>query len=137
MKAIVIGALMAGLATGAAFAQEVQPPKRAPLVCLRTTQIDHTKTVDAQTLLFYMKDRKIWKNTLQSRCPSLKFYGFVNVTSDGKICSNQQIIYVLKTHETCVLGDFVPYTPPPKDKAGKPDDGQNGHDRDGNGKHGH
>ena len=116
MKAIVIGALAASLAIGAAFAQGTPPPKRAPLVCFQTTQIDHTKTVDAQTLLFYMKDGKVWKNTLQSRCPSLKFHGFAYVTPDGQICSYQQVIHVLKTHETCVLGPFVPYTPPAKPK---------------------
>jgi len=113
MKAIIIGALTAGLAASAAFAQGGQQ-KHAPLVCLWTSQIDHTKTVDAQTLLFYMRNGKVWKNTLQSRCPSLKFYGFAYVTRDGQICSNQQVIHVLKTHETCVLGAFEPYQPPAK-----------------------
>ena len=116
MKAIAIAALTASFAVGAACAQGTPPQKHAPLVCLWTTQIDHTQTVDERTLLFYMKDGKIWKNTLQSRCPSLKFYGFAYVTSDGLICSNQQVIHVLKSHETCVLGPFVQYTPPAKPK---------------------
>ncbi|MBU6442896.1 MAG: hypothetical protein KGR48_03205 [Alphaproteobacteria bacterium] len=118
MKAIAIGSLIASLALGAAWAQGAppQPQKHTPPVCLWTYMIDHTHTVDAKTLLFYMKGGKIWKNTLQNRCPSLTFHGFAYITRDGQICSNQQVIYVLQTHEVCMLGTFEPYTPPAKPK---------------------
>ena len=124
MKAIAIGATIASLAIGAASAQATHPQgamagaaaaKEKPLVCLWTYLIDHTRTVDAKTLLFYMKDGKVWKNTLISRCPSLTFHGFAYITRDGQICSNQQVIYVLTTHEACMLGAFEPYVAPSKE----------------------
>jgi hypothetical protein len=64
---------------------------------------------DAKTIIFYMKDGKAWKNTLWSRCSGLLFSGFAYVTRDGRICSNMQSIYVLNTHDVCVLGDFTPF----------------------------
>lgn len=123
MKALAIGSIVAALACGVAYAQPAKseaPAKRAPSVCLRTYQIDHTSTPDTKTILFYMRGGKVWKNTLQLPCHGLKFYGFSYVTRDGQICSNMQSIMVLKTHEVCLLGDFTPYTPPPKgDKSDK------------------
>lgn len=124
MKAIAIGAMIASLSLGAALAQGTSkqgtaaagaaPAKK--LVCLWTNLIDHTKAIDPKTLLFYMKDGKVWKNSLKTRCPSLKDFGFAYITPDGRICSNSQVIYVLKTHDACMLGDFELYTPPVKEK---------------------
>lgn len=123
MKSIALGAVLAGLAIGAAAAQGTSPPGTAaesgtqanPHVCLWTYLIDHTTVVDAKTLVFHMKDKKAWKNTLVNRCPDLKFHGYAYLTHDGQICANSQAIYVLKTHSVCMLGGFEPYVPPPKD----------------------
>lgn len=126
-KAIaIVGAVVLSLAAGAALAQGSADKAAAASthhdhsVCLWSRMIDHTKVVDTRTILFYMRNGKIWKNTLQSACPDLKYFGYVMVQRDSQICSNMQPITVIQTHEPCMLGTFEPYTPPPKGK----DDGK-------------
>lgn len=107
MKTIVIGLALAVLAAGAAYAQ---PPahEHAGPVCLWTYRIDHTKTVNPNTVLFYMKNGDVWKNTLSQPCRGLMFNGFAYITRDGSICDNMQSIIVLRSHEVCQLGAFTP-----------------------------
>lgn len=123
MKTIAIGAVIAGLAVATAFAQgtgtqgtaaTVAAPQKG-LVCLWINRIGATKAAGPDTVLFYMKDGKVWKNSLKTHCPFLKTYGFTFRTDAYQICSNQQVLFVLKTGDSCVLGDFVPYTPPQKE----------------------
>jgi len=121
MKAIAITAVIAGLAIAPAAADETKPAQPAQnTVCLWTYQIDHTTVPDKNTILFYMRDGKIWKNTLPQPCPGLLFHGFAYVAHADQICSNMQSIQVIETHEVCMLGAFEPYTPPPKEKPAAP-----------------
>lgn len=116
MKAIATGMFPALLlaATGAAAStREVPAPKS---VCLYSPRIDHTSVPDKNTILFHMKDGKIWKNTLKTPCPGLKFHGFVYQTHDMNICSNMQSITVLESNEVCMLGAFEPYSVPRPEK---------------------
>ena len=118
MKAIVITAVIAGLAIAPAFAKGEKPaPPTQKSVCLWTYQIDHTTVPDKNTILFYMRDGKVWKNTLSYPCPGLLFHGFAYVAHADQICSNMQSIQVIETHEVCMLGAFEPYTPPKKTPA--------------------
>lgn len=80
-------------------------------VCLDSGKIDYTHVVDANTVLFHMKDGKIWKNTLKSSCPGLLLHGFQYMTHYDEICSNQVPISVLQTGATCTLGAFTPTSP--------------------------
>jgi hypothetical protein len=95
------------------------PPGKLARVCLRPFDTPgpaaaiHTHVVDPQTILFYERGGKVWKNTLRAPCPGLMFHGFDYVTHQDEICSNAQSIRVIETGEVCELGDFVPYTPPP------------------------
>jgi hypothetical protein len=91
-------------------------PAHAAPVCLQTIQIDHTSVKDPSTVLFYLKNGRIWRNTLQSPCPALLMYGFrMNVGGgENQVCSNQMPIEILVTHQTCSLGEFTPYAPPNK-----------------------
>ncbi|MGD0142601.1 MAG: hypothetical protein ABSC92_05545 [Rhizomicrobium sp.] len=109
MKTIAIAAAIAALSVGAAHAQGMQAaPADSHQICLQSTAIDHTKTVDKSTILFYMNDGKIWKNTLKAPCPSLNFHGFTYLTRADEICANAQSISVLVSNEVCVLGAFTP-----------------------------
>lgn len=91
----------------------------AKSVCFSILQISNTQAPDDSTLLFYMRDGKIWKNTLPDRCFGLKMnirgytYTPTNPTSDT-ICSNLVTIRLNDTGTVCMLGAFTPYTPPPK-----------------------
>lgn len=83
-------------------------------VCLQIRQIDRTKVLDAKTILFKMKDGKVWRNALRSSCPGLRFDGFVYVVHDDEVCGNMQTIRVLRSHEVCMLGPFTPEASWPK-----------------------
>lgn len=128
--ALLLGASLAQAAEPAAApAPKAEAPKTVD--CLDLIQIDRTQVLDDQTILFHMKNRKIWKNTLPYRCPQLGFEkAFKYKTSIGRIC-NVDMITVLHTGggimegATCGLGTFEAYTPPPKgEKAGKTKDGK-------------
>jgi hypothetical protein len=84
----------------------------AGTVCLNSQQVDYTHVADANTVLFHMKDGKIWKNSLKASCPGLLLHGFSYLTHYDEICSNQVPIEVQKTGATCTLGAFTPYSPP-------------------------
>jgi hypothetical protein len=78
-------------------------------VCLRSQWIDRTTVVNPTTILFRMKDGKVWRNTLKSPCLGLKFNGFVYVLhGSDEICGEVQSIRVLRTNEVCILGPFTP-----------------------------
>ncbi|HEY2070804.1 MAG TPA: hypothetical protein VGG48_14715 [Rhizomicrobium sp.] len=84
-------------------------PASAANVCIQSRDIANTSVPDSQTILFHMKGGKVWKNTLMTKCPSLKFHGFIYDASPvGEICGNQQTIHVIETHEVCLLGPFTP-----------------------------
>lgn len=83
-------------------------------VCLQVTAIDHTEIKDDNTILFFMKGGKAWKNTLTFQCPSLKIEdGFAYQTDLPEICSNMQTIRVLRSGNFCELGQFTPYETAP------------------------
>lgn len=105
--------------TAAAIAAGAVTPAMAGQTCLQSILIDHTSVKDSKTILFYMKDGKIYSNTLRNSCPGLNFHGFVMDIQGGNntICDNQQSIHVLETHDACMLGAFTPYTAPAKAKS--------------------
>jgi hypothetical protein len=81
-------------------------------VCLRSIDIDHTKTPNAHTVLYFMKDGKVWRGSLRSDCPDLVFNGFEYApTPRESICANMQTIRVLKTGAICEVGPLVPAQP--------------------------
>ena len=102
-----IAALAVLLGVGAAT---IAPAMAASTVCLQTNLIDRTTVVNPKTILFRMKDGKVWRSDMRTACISLKFYGFAYVTHDDQICGGSQSIRVLNTNEVCVLGKFTPET---------------------------
>ncbi|MDB5366395.1 MAG: hypothetical protein JWM77_2322 [Rhodospirillales bacterium] len=77
------------------------------MVCLQLSSIDHTQVVDDRTILFHMRDRTTYRNVLPATCAGLKFEdGFSYATSINQLCSNVEIIRVLRRGTTCGLGAF-------------------------------
>jgi hypothetical protein len=106
-------------ASVAAFADppSPQPPKPAS-VCLNPGNIDHLSFPDDKTILFHMNLGKvrIWRNDLKRECHGMKFErGIAYEIRGGSLCSNMQVFYVMRRWTPCFLGDFTPYTPPPKE----------------------
>ena len=118
MKPILYASVLACLLAAPASAQPASDtPAPAGNVCIDTMRIDHTTVPDSRTILFHMRDGKIWKNTLRQSCSGLKFYGFsYSPTPPHQLCSNMETIRVIQQGTVCMLGAFTPYTPPAADK---------------------
>ncbi len=108
MKKIVL--FLATLIIGGAG---VAPAMADAPVCLKSHYIDRTTVLSPTTILFRMKGGKVWRNTLRTPCPGLKFNGFAYVLrGDDEICGGMQTIRVLQTHAICQLGPFTPEPAP-------------------------
>lgn len=118
MKSIAAIAVLAALAATAASGQMVGPVNPTSPVCLQPAlmpdeAIPRTKVLDPQHVLFYTRDGRVWMNRLRSPCRGLMFHGFSVLGQENEICSNATAIHVIESGETCQLGAFTPYTPPP------------------------
>jgi len=95
------------LATSAPAVAQAAAPRPAN-VCLNVRDIQRTETPDDRTILFHMRDGKVWRNRLKSVCPMLKVSPFTQVLHSDQVCANQQFIHVTLTGDDCVLGEFTP-----------------------------
>ena len=110
MKHIAFLAAFAALAAAPLQAEADLAPVKPHPVCLQSYLVDHTHVVDASTILFYMRDGKIWQNRLPAPCRGILLHGFVVRAGFDEICSNAQGITVIETKQVCQLGAFTPYT---------------------------
>ena len=104
---------LAGMATGTAAADT---PQHAPM-CIDATSIAGTSFPDDKTIVFRMSSGPVrfWRNDLPRACPGMKFQsGITYEVRGGQLCSKTQVVYVIHEGIPCALGDFSPYTPPPK-----------------------
>jgi hypothetical protein len=90
---------------------------KAKPVCLASYQIENTNVPNDSTILFYMRDGSVWKNTLTSPCFGLKLdtRGFTYAPTDpgsDTICSNLVTIHTNTFHNVCLLGAFTQVSPP-------------------------
>jgi hypothetical protein len=124
MKPVLLGAIVAPLAIGAAWAQGIAPATPAPqTICLDTYRIDHTDVPDESTIVFHMRGGKTWVNKLPVRCSGLRFHGFSYVVrGPNEICGNLQSIRVLETGNYCLLGPFTPAPEESSPQSDTPDD---------------
>lgn len=97
------------VATPAAFAQSAPSGP----VCIRTELIDHSRVKDDRTILFTMRDKKVWAAKLLGHCTDLRSNGFAyEPAQPSQICANLQTIHVLRTGAACMIGPIEPYAPP-------------------------
>jgi len=80
--------------------------------CVRTAQIRNTtRARDGTFIDFHMTGRRVYRNTLRIRCPGLRHSGFRYRSRTGQLCRGD-MIRVIRTGTTCVLGSFEDITPP-------------------------
>lgn len=114
--AIALSASLAATAGASAPASAEADTASSNHTCIQGSEIDHTSITDNQTVLFHMRDGRVWKNVLRRECPGLKFEGgFSETISGSEVCSNAQVIYVLRTGTPCWLGEFTLYSKPGAD----------------------
>ncbi len=113
----VIGAVLTALPAAADSA-----PKA---FCFPSYQIDHTSIPDDSTILFHMRNHKIYKAAMINKCVGLRLStrGFTYSPTDpgsDEICANLLTIRVNDTGETCLVGAITPVdAPAPGGGAGK------------------
>lgn len=122
LMAVVYALGMTGALAQPADTQTAQPePPKRNSICLNAGDIDQLTFPDDKTILFHMRGGKvrIWRNDLPYTCHGMKFQGGIAwEIRGGEICSHMQTFWVLERWTPCMLGDFSPYTPPPKDAEG-------------------
>jgi hypothetical protein len=98
---------------------------RTPKSCILASSIDQTDAIDDQNILFYMRDRGVYRNTLPRKCPGLERENRMSyeLTGTRRLCSTDTITVLEQTglgaggigglHDgfTCRLGEFVPLSP--------------------------
>lgn len=80
--------------------------------CINDRNIDHTEIINDTTILFHMRDHRIWKNTLPVRCFGLKnepggFTYMPTASGTEDLCSNQVTIKLNTLQSICQLGNFT------------------------------
>ncbi|MEM7017603.1 MAG: hypothetical protein AAF512_09750, partial [Pseudomonadota bacterium] len=84
--------------------------------CVHLLRVDRTKVVDDKTILFYMRNGNIWKNSLPHKCSGLGFEkSFAYKTSMHQLCNVDTITVLRLPHgsgPTCGLGKFEAYEEP-------------------------
>jgi hypothetical protein len=85
--------------------------------CVSLRQIDHTKIVDDDTVLFFLKGGDVMRNNLPQNCPALMSEDtFMYRTSIEQLCNSDTITVLndlgfgFMPGATCGLGDFQPIT---------------------------
>jgi hypothetical protein len=94
----------------AASAADMKPGKEG-MTCLNLSNIQETKVVSDEAILFRTRDGKFYVNELPNKCSGLKFEdGFAYSTSIAQLCDNVEIITVLRRGNSCGLGKFTEVT---------------------------
>ena len=97
----------AALVLAASAPAEVSAPPASSSLCINVRNIQRTEVQDDRTILFHMRDGKVWQNRLRQICPMLTTSPWTQVLHNDQVCSNQQFIRVIRTGDTCSLGDFT------------------------------
>ncbi|HET7132488.1 MAG TPA: hypothetical protein VFJ95_09580 [Gammaproteobacteria bacterium] len=84
---------------------------RSPVDCISVSRIDKTDIIDDQTILFFMRGKRIYRNYLPSKCPGLEVedrFGYRTVTS--RLCRVDMINVLPRIGfpTACRLGEFTP-----------------------------
>ncbi|HKD48437.1 MAG TPA: hypothetical protein VKB67_12195 [Rhizomicrobium sp.] len=90
-------------------------PAAAQPICISTRDIASTRVLDGgRAMVFRMRDGSEWRNDLRTRCNGLTFNGFSwTIRNPGRrVCANQDTLRVMRTGQTCVLGNFTQVRPP-------------------------
>jgi hypothetical protein len=91
---------------------------RTPQACLVVSRIRGTEAIDDQNIIFTMRNKQVYRNTLPNKCPNLERENRIAYeTRTSQLC-NVDTITVLEDFGvgfrpgfTCRLGEFVPLSP--------------------------
>jgi hypothetical protein len=112
---------------------------RTPRDCIMASSIRQTEAIDDQNVLFFMRDRSVYRNHLPRKCPGLEREDRFTYKLDGtrRLCSINTITILedgffgggvgsLREGFTCRLGEFVPLSPEEVEDIARRDDDRAG-----------
>jgi hypothetical protein len=109
LKILFGSALLASSAMVLSSATQVQAQAQGGKICLNVTEILSSQAVDNRTIVYRMKDGKVWRNTLAAPCPELVSFSagaYSQELHTDYLCANTQTITV-KSGMVCRLGEFT------------------------------
>jgi hypothetical protein len=110
LKILFGSALLASSALALSAAIPVQAQStQGGNVCLNVTEILRSQAVDNRTIVYHMKDGKVWRNTLAAPCPELMGFSagsYSQKMHTDYLCANTQQITVA-SGMVCRLGEFT------------------------------
>ena len=113
-------ALLPLLAAASALGQDDEegPFDRTPERCIIVSRIDQTDAIDDQNIIFRMRGKQVYRNTLPNKCPGLERENRIAYeTASSRLCSIDTITVLedfgvgFRPGFTCRLGEFVPLSP--------------------------
>jgi hypothetical protein len=103
MRLILAAALLAPLAAQA-----------APSLCIQAYRIDHTERPDDRQVLFYMRDRTVYRAHVKGLCVGLandpRGFTYEPTPGSDEICSNLWTLKLNTTGAFCMMGAFEKVT---------------------------
>jgi hypothetical protein len=113
---------------------------RTPRDCIQSSSIRDTQAVDDQNVIFFMRDRTVYRNHLPRKCPGLEREDRFTYKLEGtrRLCSINTITILednflgggglggLRDGFTCRLGEFVPLSPEEVEDIARRDDDRKG-----------
>ena len=101
--------LLASSALALSAATQVQAQAQGGNICLNVTEILRSQAVDNRTIIYHMKDGKVWRNTLAAPCPELVSFSagaYSQKMHTDYLCGYTQTITVA-SGMVCRLGEFT------------------------------
>jgi hypothetical protein len=113
LPAFVAAALFAPMALEADEKADDKPVDRTPVDCIVVSRIDKTDVIDDQTVLFFMRGNKIYRNYLPRKCPGLEVEDrFGYQVRSSRLCKVDLLTVLPRVGipTTCRFGEFLPIT---------------------------
>ena len=117
MRHIVAFGVLFGCASDmlAACTVPAPPAPAGQNLCIDSYRIDHTEVPDDSQILFYMRDRSIYRAKMQGPCSGLSFdtrgFTYEPIPGNDEICSNVLTIRLNTTHAVCMVGAITQIKP--------------------------
>ncbi len=88
-----------------------------PTDCISVNDAEGPQVIDGRTLLYRRTGRVLWRNDLESECPSLRPFSTIVIEVHGSQVCRRDLFRTIESGSPipgayCQLGKFTPFTKP-------------------------
>lgn len=102
LLAVALGAVTftaTAAAQGGADAKTTDANKTAVPLCMARSNIRRMQIVDAQNIVFVMRDKTTYRNSLAKQCPALRRNSQISLTpADGRVCTGTSFQVLMRVN---------------------------------------